>query len=136
MRVRELCGKDVERLRELHAASGFAYDFPDLNRREFTILRCLVDESDAVVQAVLVRNTCELFFIGDSLWRTPKWRFESFRLLHEHIRIACHDYGYTDAHAWIPPQLAKSFTRRLMRGFGWCLNPWACLSRTTETIKG
>lgn len=136
MRVRELCGKDVERLRELHAASGFPYEFPDLNRGEFTILRAVVDETDTVVQAVLVRTTCELFFIGDSHWRTPQWRLQWFRVLHEEVRKACWAFGYTDAHVWLPSKIATSFARRLRRGFHWRDNPWLCLSRTTETIKG
>lgn len=132
MRLRELRDSDLPRLRELHALQQFEYAFPDVGRRDFVLRLVWVDENDQAVSAVLARQTVELYFITDRHFRTPRWRFEGFRLLHEHVRVWLEKQGYSDAHCWIPPQIQKSFGRRLISGFGWQVNDWLCLSRETK----
>jgi hypothetical protein len=130
--IREMVNADIPRLRELHRKQGFGYEFPDLTESQFIERWVVTDENDNPVQAVVARKTVELFFLGDPGHETPRWRFEKFRLLHEHVRLRLVAIGIKDAHCWIPPEIEKSFGRRLRMGFGWLRNEWLCLSRTTE----
>ena len=134
MTLRRLQISDIERLRELHASQGFAYPFPDLADPNFVEQWVIADEQGNPAQCLLARRTVELFWIADPTWGTPRWRYESFRVMHEHMRLKLHGQGYRDAHLWVPPALVKSFARRLRNGFGWLRNDWLCLSRTTERI--
>ena len=132
--IRKLAPEDYDRLREIHAKQGFSYPYPNLHDPNFVEKWAFVDDGGDVVQCVLARRTVELFFIADPEYASPRWRYEAFRLMHEHMRLRLHDEGYRDAHLWIPPPLVKSFARRLRNGFGWLRNEWLCLSRTTERI--
>ncbi len=132
MTLRPLRESDIPRLRELYELQGFAYPFPEFASQPWAACWAIVDEADCVMEAVAARYTVELYLFADPRWKTPRWRFEAFRQLHEQIRLSLLALGLKDAHCWIPPQLEKSFARRLRNGFGWMRNGWLCLSRTTE----
>ena len=134
MTIRPMQTADIPVLRALYDAQGFDYPFPDLTETQFVERWVMVDEQDNPVQAVVARQTVELYFFADRTYRTPRWRFEAFRHLHEWMRQKAEERGLVDAHLWIPPQIEKSFARRLRNGFGWRVNRWLCLSRTTRRL--
>lgn len=122
--VREYRPSDEPILRALHEAQGHPYPFPDLNHAEFVGILVATDEDDIPVQALAARKTVELFMLGDPKWRTPAWRFNVFAPLHQAMWRAMLALGYTDAHAWLPPSVAKAFGSRLRRSFGWKPSQW------------
>ena len=129
MSCEEVTDGAVESLKILHSQQGWEYDFPDLDAEEFVVKRAVYDEDGRVVGAVVARKTVELYFLGDPEWRTPRWRLEALKTLHEGVRIELARLGYSDGHIWIPPQVKRGFVRRLRKMFGWQDNNWQCLSR-------
>ena len=146
MHIREYTASDLESLRRLHSAQGMPYQFPDLTNPLF--LTKLVIERDstdltagkrtiflspdgAIVGAILLRLTSEAYFLLDPNAGTPRDRWQSLLTLHEAARTDAARRGLDDAHAWLPPQVANAFGRRLSR-LGWFREPWPSFSRTTN----
>jgi len=127
--IRPYRPEDESALREMHAAQGFDYPFPDLTQPEFVSLLVAVDENDVPVQAVLARKTVEIYFLGQKEWRNPAWRMETLAKLHFGMHGLLLAQGYTDAHCWMPPQVSKSFGRRLRKVFGWVESRWTCFAK-------
>lgn len=126
MRVREYNEADFDALVAMHRAQGFDYALPDLADPIFVSKLVLEDvdssdtgkNTDKIVMASLARLTCEMYFLVDPNAGTPRERYA--RLL-ELQRAGANDLrarGLDDAHAWLPPPIAKRFGRRL-EGLGW-----------------
>ena len=129
MRIRDLRPDDIPYIEQWHSESGFDYKLPDFDSPIFPVARVVVDEDDRPVQLVACRKTVEIFFLGDSEWRNPRWRLEALTQLHEDVRRELERLGYEDGHCWPPPQVEKSFGKRLSRLFGWVKSDWASYSR-------
>lgn len=146
MHIREYTPSDLELLRRLHSAQGMPYAFPDLTNPLF--LTKLVIERDSpsadsreagdipiadgnLLGAVLLRLTSEAYFLLDPRAGTPRDRWQSLLMLHEAARQDAALRGLDDAHAWLPPQIANAFGRRLTR-LGWFREPWPSFSRSTN----
>lgn len=120
--IREYRASDEPILRALHEAQGHEYPFPDLS--QFVGILVATDENDLPVQALAARKTIEVYMLGDPNWRTPAWRLSVFQELHGAMHRFMLSLGFTDAHVWIPPKVAKAFGRRLERDFGWIPSRW------------
>jgi hypothetical protein len=129
MQIRDFRPTDVEAVKELYQKQGFEYDLPDIDA--FMELQVVVDEQDKPFMVLAARPTVEMFLIMDREWSTPRWRFEAFKLIHESMRAKLAAAGITDAHCWLPPEIEKSFAKRLMTAFGWVKQLWPCYSRQT-----
>lgn len=132
MRVRDVAQKDLPRLRELFEQQGFEYELPDFADKDFLAKQAVVDDADRVVMMVAARRTVELYMLVDKDWETPGWRMQAFALLHAAMRKVLIRLGIADAHCWLPPAIAKSFGRRLMRQFGWSKPVWTDFWRETR----
>jgi hypothetical protein len=138
MHIREYTAADLDSLRRLHSAQGMPYQFPDLTNPLF--LTKLVIERDSpnadsreVVGAILLRLTSEAYFLLDPRAGTPRDRWQALLTLHEAARTDAARCGLDDAHAWLPPQVANAFGRRLSR-LGWFREPWPSFSRGTNAV--
>ncbi len=153
MHIREYTAADLESLRRLHSAQGMPYQFPDLTNPLF--LTKLVIERDSpaadsreagerdsdspgradreIVGAILLRLTSEAYFLLDPHAGTPRDRWQALLMLHESARTDAARRGLDDAHAWLPPQVANAFGRRLSR-LGWFRHPWPSFSRSTDVV--
>lgn len=120
--IREYKSSDEPILRALHEAQGFSYEFPDLSKFEGVLVS--TDEDDKPVQALAARKTAEIFMLGDPNYRTPAWRMAHFVPLHEEMHKFMLSRGFTDVHAWLPPEVVKQFGSRLKRSFGWVESGW------------
>lgn len=130
MIIRYMQESDLPRVKELHSRLGFDYEFPDL--KEFLPIPVIVDENNQVVMAVASMPTVELFFFIDKEWETPGMKMEAFKVMHEFVRRQLKEIGIVEGNAFIPPQLEKSFGRRLFK-FGWKKGlGWPCFSRRTD----
>jgi hypothetical protein len=119
MRVREYTETDLEPLRRLHARQGFDYAFPDLRDPIFVSKLMLEDDAGQVVMASLARLTCEMYLLldrdasGNSSAGNPQERYARLLALHQAGEQDLLARGLDDAHAWLPPPIAKRFGRRL-----------------------
>jgi hypothetical protein len=147
VKIRLYNERDEAALREMHARQGFDYPFPDLRDPIFVSKLVMEDDSGRVIMASLGRLTCEMYFLlepgvnnakpaspadvreAQSADRTglalrsgstgtPRDRYMRMLALHRAAEQDLVARGLDDAHAWLPPRIARRFGRRLER-LGW-----------------
>ena len=127
MRVRSYTDADLEHLRAMHAAQGFAYEFPDIDDPLF-LVREVVEADGRPRMAALLRLTAETYLLADPADGTPRERWGWLTALHESASHAARSRGLADVQAFLPPRIARGFGRRLNR-MGWHRDPWPCYTR-------
>ncbi|HTU36307.1 MAG TPA: hypothetical protein VMF66_21080 [Candidatus Acidoferrum sp.] len=118
MRIREYTEGDLNALRQMHARQKFDYEFPDLTDPLFLSKLVVEDEAGRPVMASLARLTCEMYLLLDPDSGSPRERCQRLLALHATGQSDLLARGLEDAHAWLPPSIAKRFGRRLS-GLGW-----------------
>jgi len=126
MRVREYNDADLGALVAMHRAQGFDYALPDLADPIFVSKLVLEDgdsggagnDASKIVMASLARLTCEMYLLVDPDAGTPRERYARLLELQRAGAADLRARGLDDAHAWLPPQIAKRFGCRL-EGLGW-----------------
>jgi len=119
MLVRPYTESDLEALRHMHASQGFDYPFPDLADPIFVSKLVLEDDAGKNAMASLARLTCEMYLLVDREARVPPdRRWAQLLALHAAGERDLAARGLDDAHAWLPPPVAKRFGRRL-GALGW-----------------
>jgi hypothetical protein len=145
--VREYTPADLDALRRMHARQGFDYAFPDLSDPIFVSKLIVEDDDGRAVMASLARLTCEMYLLVDredegqgrgsrdearERMLTPhpsslnpsgaagnaRRRYDWLLALHRAGEQDLLARGLDDAHAWLPPPIAKRFGRRL-EALGW-----------------
>lgn len=101
----------------MHARQGFEYLFPDLGDPLF-LSKLVVEENGRAVMAYVARLTCEIYLLADSGAGKPSQRYGWLLDLHRAGRGDLLARGLEDAHAWLPPPIARRFGRRL-ETLGW-----------------
>ena len=124
MLIRPYTDADLDALRRAHASQGFDYPFPDLRDPIFVSKLVLEDDAGQLVMASLARLTCEMYLLLDRDAATanaagnPQERYAQLLALHNAGEQDLLARGLDDAHAWLPPPIAKRFGRRLT-SLGW-----------------
>jgi hypothetical protein len=118
MLVREYRDGDLDTLLRMHARQGFDYAFPDISDPIFLSKLVVEDESGRAVMASLARLTCEMYLLADPEAGSPRERYGRLLALHSGGERDLLARGLDDAHAWLPPPIAKRFGRRLA-ALGW-----------------
>ena len=139
MQVHEYRAADLDELRQIHAAQNFPYAFPDLANPLFLTKLVLTDEDRTpshravssptahrsrttehtkILGAALLRLTAEAYLILDPQLKNPRDRWNAILALHAAAQRDAQQRGLEDVHAWLPPQVAQKFGRRLAR-LGW-----------------
>jgi hypothetical protein len=123
MKIREYGDADLAALRRMHASQGFAYPFPDLRDPIFISRLVLEDDAGRPAMASLARLTCEMYLLVDRDAEgtdpsSPRQRYAQLLALHDAGARDLIRRGLDDAHAWLPPRIAKRFGRRLT-ALGW-----------------
>ncbi len=118
MLVREFREGDLEALKLMHARQGFEYALPNISDPIFVSRLVLEDENSRIAMASLARLTCEIYLLVDPLLGTPRERLSRMVALHRAGERDLISRGLDDAHAWLPPQIARRFGRRL-EALGW-----------------
>lgn len=114
-------------LRRMFEKQGFEYDCPDFNDPGL-ISKTIFESSGLPRMAIIARLTAEAYFLVDKDFGTPIEKWRAFLELHEAARKDCFTRGLDDIFCWIPPQIEKSFGRRLLR-IGWGKNKWSSFNR-------
>lgn len=127
MKIRKVQPKDLSKLEYLYKIQGFDYPLPTTD--EFMEDEVLVNDNDEPVVRIAALNMVELYLFIDPDFETPGMKFELFKLLHEHMRVKLANRGVAGAHVFLPPQVEKSFSRRLTKQLGWVKSTWTCLFR-------
>jgi hypothetical protein len=141
MQVRTYEERDLDELRRIHAAQGFGYAFPDLSNPLFLTKLVLVADNNlagmgrssaaplrsntpdaargqGIIGAALLRLTAEAYLLLDPSAGSPRERWQSLLTLHAATAQEAVGRGLEDVHAWLPPEIAKKFGKRLVR-LGW-----------------
>ena len=118
MPVRGYTEADLDALCRIHQRQGFDYAFPDLADPIFISKLVVEDDAGGIVMASLARLTCEIYLLADPHAGGPRDRFERLLALHRAGERDLLARGLDDAHAWLPPPIAKRFGRRL-EALGW-----------------
>jgi hypothetical protein len=128
MLIRNYTDDDLGALEQIHAAQGLPYKFPNLKSSLF-LSKIVLERDSKIVAAALLRLTAEAYVLLDKNNGAPADRWRSLLLLHEAARGDAVRKGLDDVHCWVPPQVARSFGRRI-ESLGWERERWKCFSRT------
>jgi hypothetical protein len=146
MRIRDYQESDLESLRTIHAAQGFAYALPDLNNPLFLTKLILTEDrstnevsaetpKDKIVGAAFLRLTAEAYLLLDPQTGTPAQRWQWLLALHAAAERDAWHRGLEDVHAWLPPPVAKKFGKRITR-LGWVRDDtWAPYCKKLDAMK-
>jgi hypothetical protein len=118
MRVREYTPADLDALRRMHVSQGFDYAFPDLADPIFVSKLVVEDDEGRPVMSSLARLTCEMYLLAEPGEGKPRERYARMLALHAAGERDLLARGLDDAHAWLPPAVARHFGRRL-ESLGW-----------------
>ncbi len=126
MQIRQYHDTDLQSLRAIHAAQGFAYPLPNLNDPLFVTKIILTDSdfaappssAEKIRGAAFLRLTAEAYLLLDPQAGTPHDRWRALLTLHAATERDAAQRGLEDVHAWLPPPIAKKFGSRLTR-LGW-----------------
>ena len=118
--VREYEERDLAELQRIHAESGFGYTFPNLSDPLFISKLILSDAHGRLKMASLARLTCEAYLLVDRAYDrfNARQRYEGLLELQRAGEADLMRKGLEDAHAWLPPSIARRFGRRL-ETLGW-----------------
>jgi len=134
--IREYRQSDLDALRRMHASQGFEYQFPDIDDPIFVSKLLLEDDCGRPAMAALARLTCEMYLLIDrgaeranqergsdplhslGCRAQAKQHYEWLLALHAAGERDLFARGLDDAHAWLPPPIARRFGRRL-EALGW-----------------
>jgi len=118
MRIRPYTDSELAVLKQIHAGQSFDYPFPDLRHPLFLSKLIVEDHAGRAVMASLARLTCEMYLLMDRTAGSPRERYANLVALHRAGETDLRLRGLEDAHAWLPPQIAARFGRRLA-ALGW-----------------
>lgn len=128
MTVRFYRPSDFADLERMHRDMGIDYPMPNLDDPLYFV-KLVGEENGQIVNAAVAHLTAEIFFLADRKAGDPETRFEQFKKLHEAgCYVAREQGGLDDLHAWIPPQVARPFGRRLL-GLGWKKPLWTSFAK-------
>lgn len=129
MIIRPYTEADLNALRRMHAQQGFDYAFPDLADPLFVSKLVVEDDAGRAVMVSLARLTCEMYLLVAPGEGKPRERYARLLALHRAGERDLRARGLEDAHAWLPPPIAKKFGRRLA-SLGWVRDDaWTPYSR-------
>lgn len=112
--------RDIPAIEAIHAAAGYKFPLPDLRSEMMEGAEVVVDELDTPIMAAAAKRGVELYLFcapGGSMHPTVK--MEAVRMLHESLRDTIVSKGYTEGYACVPPEIERSWGRKLKRIFGW-----------------
>ncbi len=127
MRLRILGPADQPAVGALYDATGLDFCLPSLED-PLVVLAAGVELGGRLALAALARLTAEIYLVTDRSVGHPAERLAALVALERAGTRALWRRGLADAHCWLPPPVARSFGRRLVR-LGWVREDWPCYWR-------
>lgn len=128
MIVRDYEERDALFISAWHEESRFNYKLPDFDS-EYCAAKKVVTDLDIPIAAAMARITVEIYGFCDQTYGTPGTRLVALKMLHAAVEKEMKAQNIRTACAWLPPELAKSFGRRLLKTFGWKRPLWPCFAK-------
>jgi hypothetical protein len=121
--IREYEKRDEAALKAIHEASGFDYQFPNLDDPLCVVKRVIAEEG-RVVQGIVVKLEGEVYIWVAPDWGTPELRWLWLQELTEEAKKAAWEKGLDSLVCVVPPEIADSFEKRLkqigmVKNLGW-----------------
>lgn len=127
MTVRDMKPEDIPALLKMYAEAPFDYQFPDLEGPLMETVKVVVNEKDEPIGAAAVERLVQVYSL-----LSPDLEASAKLFVLSQLQDACipelKEKGYTDCNGFIPPEIFKSFSRRMLRTLGWTKN-WPSLNR-------
>lgn len=117
MVIRPYKADDAERVKEIHAAQGYSFEFEPMDAKS-VVSAWVAEHNGVVVSAVVARSVPEVTAYVDSSFGNPGWRLEIIRQLQEKGEQEMVAKGFTQWQAWVKAEIS-GFGRRLQRSLGW-----------------
>ena len=126
MKIRHALPEDDVRLKAIHEHMGIHYELPDLSKMAIKLV--FEDDEGCVLMGILLRPTVEAYMLLDTQEKTSaRERWSRFLCLHRAALREAAARGFDDGYAFLPPDLDRSFGRKLER-LGW-FRPWPAWNR-------
>lgn len=131
MKIRYARPEDDAAIREMHERMGLDYELPDLQKMASKLV--FEDEQGKIRMAVYLRPTLEAYMFIDG---AEKFQNKAEQAKEQWSRFVCLEkasqqnaikLGFEDVYAFLPPQLERSFGRKLRR-LKW-FRPWAAFNK-------
>jgi hypothetical protein len=122
LKIRAYQPADLERLKQLHEQQGFGYPFPDLDGPLFPVVE-VGEEAGEIQICGALRVTAEAYLLMDGGYGTPRDRWQALLNIHEAVRRKATEAGFAEVQAFIPPEIAKRFGRKLAK-LKWRTDKW------------
>ena len=125
--IRNFEDRDVARALEIHNENGLPENcFPDVNDPLF-VVKLTVEHDGKAVMASFLKGASELFLLVDHGAGTPQERWEWLQQLTDEMKQRAWTLGLDQMSAWIPPEIADSFEKRLIE-LGFTESKWRCFT--------
>ena len=118
---------DEPALRQMHERTGFAYKFPDLKGPMTEAVVVVADENNEPVAAAIAERLVQVSLLLKEGGH-PSAKLHFVKILHEGLATELSSRGYHEVNCFLPPEIERSFGRRLMRTFSWVRN-WPSFAR-------
>ena len=110
--IRQMVESDVSIFKAVHEASGFDYEFPDLDDPLF-IVKKTVEELGRPVQGIALKVQAEVYLWVDPAYAGPEERWQKLQDLCEAAKLAAWEKGLDCLVCVVPPEIADTFEKRL-----------------------
>ena len=118
MITRPIAAEDVPAVENLIAASNLPY--PSLSSPLIECVQVVTDDSGKIVAAFIAERLVQGYLLMADM--EPHAKLHAIRMLHGDVPNILKAKCYDSIEAYIPPQLAARFGRRLERSFKWTQN--------------
>lgn len=127
MTVRALVASDVPILRESHARSGFAYEFPDLQGPLMASVMVVAGDDDEPLISLAAEEILQGYlFVCKPL--PPFEQYAALKWLEREMTPVLRQKGFREINLFIPPDIYGWFSRLLKRRFGF-VESWRSLGK-------
>ena len=123
MKVRMMEARDLPELEAIHAHRGYKYPMPDINSAAIEAAQVVVNDDDVAIMGAMAKRVAEVILIcpeGGPIH--PVVKMEAMKMLHSSMRDILVPKGFSEANAFLPPQIERSHGRHLVKWFGWVKN--------------
>jgi len=120
--IRDMQEKDIPKLKELQAADGFEWKFPE----KMFSAKVWVNAKDEPVMMIGGRMIAEAVLIS-SKEGTPAMRLAILQELSKVVFADAKALGVTEGVTWIPDCIWKAYSRRL-KALGWMVSKFKTMS--------